>query len=88
MRPNTLDRFRPYVKFHIDRHFIYIIACRDEHKEDLQSYYKLTEEDMEEIMKEWLEEILVPVNHAELSDLDLIGSLMVTHEAGRKRRKM
>jgi hypothetical protein len=25
----------------------------DEHKEELQSYYKLTEKDMEEITKEW-----------------------------------
>jgi hypothetical protein len=29
---------------------------RDERKEELQSYYKLTYEDMEKIMKEWLEE--------------------------------
>jgi hypothetical protein len=34
-------------------HFIYITACRDESKEELQSYYKLTDEDMEEITKEW-----------------------------------
>jgi hypothetical protein len=42
MTPNTLDRFRPITKFHIDRHFIYITVCGDEHKEELQSYYKLT----------------------------------------------
>jgi hypothetical protein len=59
-------------------HFIYITACRDESKEELQSYYKLTEEDMEEITKEWPVEFLVPVGDAELSDPDLIGSPMVT----------
>jgi hypothetical protein len=93
MTPNTLDRFRPVVKFHADRHFIYITVRRDEHKEELQSYYKLTEEDMEEITKEWPEELLVPVNHAELSDPDLIGSLVVTREeydapnSSRKKKK-
>jgi len=49
---NTLHRFRPLAKFCVDRHFIYITACGDEHKEELQSYYKLIEEDMEEITKE------------------------------------
>jgi hypothetical protein len=53
MTSNTLDRFRPVVKFCVDRHFIYITARRDKHKEDLQSYYKLIEEDIEEITKEW-----------------------------------
>jgi hypothetical protein len=33
---------------------------RDESKEELQSYYKLTDEDMEEITKEWPAEFLVP----------------------------
>jgi hypothetical protein len=42
MTSNTLHRFRPFVKLHIDRHFIYITAHGDEHKEELQSYYKLT----------------------------------------------
>jgi hypothetical protein len=41
------------MKFCIDRHFIYITARADEHKEELQSYYKLTEEDIEEITKDW-----------------------------------
>jgi hypothetical protein len=80
MTSNTLHRFRPIVKFHIDRHFIYITMCGDEHKEELQSYYKLTEEDMEEITKEWPAEFLVPVEQTELSDLDLIGSPVVTQE--------
>jgi hypothetical protein len=53
MTSNTLHRFRPLAKFHADRHFIYITVCGDEHKEDLQSYYKLTMKKMEEITKEW-----------------------------------
>jgi hypothetical protein len=55
-------------------------VCGDEHKEELQYYYKLTEEDMEEITKEWPAELLILVNQAELSDPDLIGSHVVTPE--------
>jgi hypothetical protein len=43
MTLNTLHRFRPLAKFRADRNFIYIIARRDEHKEEIQSYYKITE---------------------------------------------
>jgi hypothetical protein len=78
MTPNTLHQYRPLAKFHADRHFIYITARRDESKEELQSYYKLTDEDMEEITKEWPAEFLVPVEDAELSDPDIIGSPLVT----------
>jgi hypothetical protein len=80
MTSNTLHRFRPLAKFHADRHFIYITVHGDEHKEELQSYYKLTEEDMEEITKEWPAEFLVPVEQTELSDPDLIRSPVVTRE--------
>jgi hypothetical protein len=52
--------------------------CIDENKEELQSYYNLTDEDMENITKEWSKEFLVHVADAELSDTDTIGSLMVT----------
>jgi hypothetical protein len=45
MMSNTLHRFRPFVKFHADKHFIYITAREDKNNEVLQSYYKLTEED-------------------------------------------
>jgi hypothetical protein len=51
---------------------------RDESKEELQSYYKLTDEDMEEITKEWPAEFLVPVEDAELSDPNIIRSPLVT----------
>jgi hypothetical protein len=47
MTLNTLHRFRLLAKFCADMNFIYITAHRDEQKEELQSYYKLTEEDME-----------------------------------------
>jgi hypothetical protein len=53
MTSNTLHQFSPFVKFRANMQFIYITARRDESKEELQSYYKLTEEDMEEITKEW-----------------------------------
>jgi hypothetical protein len=80
MTLNTLHRFRPIVNLCTYRHLIYITTCRDEHKEEIQSYYKLTEEDMEEITKEWSPKFLVLVEQTELSDPDLIGILVVTHE--------
>jgi hypothetical protein len=33
MTPNTLQIFRPLMKFSADRHFIYITARADEHKQ-------------------------------------------------------
>jgi hypothetical protein len=80
MMSNTLHRFMPLAKFCADRHFIYITARGDEQKEDIHSYYNLAEEDIEEIIKEWPAEFLVPVNQAELSDPDLIRSPVVTQE--------
>jgi hypothetical protein len=58
------------MKFNADCHFIYITTCVDEHKQQLQSYYKLTEEDLEEITKEWLADLLIPADPMELSDID------------------
>jgi hypothetical protein len=43
MTLNTLQRFQPLMKLCADRHFIYITVRSDEHKEQLQSYYKLIE---------------------------------------------
>jgi hypothetical protein len=57
----TLHQYRPLAKFYADLHFIYITACRDERKEELQLYNKLTDDDMEKITKEWPKEFLVPV---------------------------
>jgi hypothetical protein len=92
MTLNTLHRFRPFLKFRTDRHFIYITVHGDEHKDELQSYYKLTKEGMEEINKEWPTEFLIPVNQEELSNPDLIGSPVVTHKeydapSSRRRKK-
>jgi hypothetical protein len=70
MTPNTLHRFRPLMKFSVDCHFIYITARTDGHKQQLQSYYKLTEEDLEEITKEWSVDLLIPANPVEMSDVD------------------
>jgi hypothetical protein len=77
MTPNTLHTYRSLAKFHAHQQFIYITAHWDESKEELQSYYKLTNEDMEEITKEWSTKFLVPVAQTELSDLDIIRSPLV-----------
>jgi hypothetical protein len=52
MTSDTLHRFNTFVKFHADKHFIYITVRGDEHKEVLHIYYKLIEEDLEETNKE------------------------------------
>jgi hypothetical protein len=44
--------------------------CIDEHKQQLQSYYKLTEEDLEEITKEWSADLLIAADPADMSDVD------------------
>jgi hypothetical protein len=70
MALNTLQRFRPLMKFNADQHFIYIIARADEHKKQLHSYYKLTEEDLEEITKEWSVNLLIPTDPMKIFDID------------------
>jgi hypothetical protein len=67
---NTLQRFQPLIKFNMDRHFIYLTPCADEHQEQLQSYYKLTEEALEEITKEWSTNLLISTDLANMSDID------------------
>jgi hypothetical protein len=95
MTSNTLNKFRPLMKFCADRHFIYITTRTDEIKEEIQSYYKITEEDLEEITKEWPIEFLILIDQEELFDPDLIGNPVLTREGydapsivERKRRKM
>ena len=80
MNLNTLHTCRPLAKLRADCHFIYITSHQDESKEDLQSYYKLTDKDMEEITKEWSAEFLVLVDDVELSDPDIIESPLVTRK--------
>jgi hypothetical protein len=93
MTSNTLDKFKHLMKFHADRHFIYITAHINESKEELQYYYKLTTEDLEEIIKDWHAKLLIPVDPTDLSDPDLIGNLVVTREeydapsSNRKKKK-
>jgi hypothetical protein len=54
----------------MEHHFIYLTPCTDEHQEQLQSYYKLTEEDLEEITRKWSVDLLVLVDPIEMSDID------------------
>jgi hypothetical protein len=58
------------MKFNMDRHFIYITTCDDENKEQLQSYYKLIEDDLEEITKEWSVDLLILADPVEMSNID------------------
>jgi hypothetical protein len=86
LTPNTLHRFRPLIKFSVDCHFTYITACADEHKQQLQSYYKLTEEDLEQITKEWSVDLLVPVDPTEISDVESPEAILDT--PGPSKTKM
>jgi hypothetical protein len=89
MTLRTLHQYKPLAKFHVDPHFIYITMRRDESKEELQSYYKLTDEDTEQIMKEWSAEFLVPVDSIELSDPNIIERPLFTQfeHTGKKSAK-
>jgi hypothetical protein len=58
------------MKFSADRHFTYITTCADEHKQQLQSYYKLTKDDLEEITKEWSTELLVAADPTDMYNVD------------------
>jgi len=69
MNPNTLHWFQPLMNFNMDQHFIYITPCTDEHKQKIQSYYKLAEEDLEEITKEYSVYLLIPADPVEISDI-------------------
>jgi hypothetical protein len=52
MTSNTLHCFRPLMKFCADQNFTYITARANKSKEELHSYYNITEEDLEEITKD------------------------------------
>jgi hypothetical protein len=58
------------MKFNTNYHFIYITARADENKQQLQSYYNLTEEDLEEITKDWSVDLLILEDPMEISDID------------------
>jgi hypothetical protein len=67
---NTLHRFRPLMKFSAGHHFISITPRADEHHQQLQSHYKLTEEYLEDITKEWSTDLLIPTDPVEISNVD------------------
>jgi hypothetical protein len=62
----------------MDRHFIYITVRIDEHKQQLQSCYKLMKDDLEIITKEWSEDLLVSGDPAEMSDVDSLETALDT----------
>ena len=74
------------MKFSADRHFTYTTTRADENKQQLQSYYKLTEDDLEEITKEWSAYLLVAADPAEMSDVDSPEAMLDTPRP-RKTKK-
>jgi hypothetical protein len=84
--PNTLQRFRPLIKFSADHHFIYLTPRTDEHQEQLKSYYKMIEEDLEEITKEWLSNLLTSVDPVEISDIDSLEAAQDTPGPSRTKK--
>jgi hypothetical protein len=74
------------MKFSTDRHFTYITVRANEHKEKLQTYYKLTE-DLEEITKEWFTNLLIPTNPVEILDIDSPEDTHKEHNTPRTSRK-
>jgi hypothetical protein len=77
------------MKFCVDQNFIYITVREDKYKEERQSYYKLTEEDLEEINKDWSSDLLIPANPTEMSDpkLDSSETTHKEHDTPRTRRR-
>jgi hypothetical protein len=73
----------------VDHHFIYLTPHADEHQEQLQSYYKLTKEDLEEITKEWSADLLVSADPIEMSNIDSPITAQDTPEPSKtKKSKM
>jgi RNase H-fold protein (predicted Holliday junction resolvase) len=74
------------MKFSADQHFTYIIVCGDEHKQQLQSYYKLIKDDLEEITKEWSTNLLVVADPANMSNEEIPKAMLDTPRP-RKNKK-
>lgn len=74
MLPRTLQEFHPYVKFSAEPHCFYVTARRDKARQKFPTYYKLTNEDIRDIIKGWPEEFQNPVDEAELSDIVNLGT--------------
>jgi hypothetical protein len=66
---------------------MYLTPCADEHHEQLQSYYKLTEEDLEEITKEWSADLLVSADPVEMSDIDSLGTTQDTPRLSKTKKE-
>jgi hypothetical protein len=58
----------------------------NEHKEKLQSYYKLTEEYLEDITKDWSANHLIPTDPAEMFDPDSPENTHKEHDTPRPNR--
>jgi hypothetical protein len=86
MTLNTLHQFRPLMKFNADRHFIYITAHANEHKRQIQSYYNLKEEDLKEITKDWLVDLLILADPTEISDIDSPKTVQDTPRPSRTKK--
>jgi hypothetical protein len=74
------------MKFNADYHFTYITTHVDEHKQHFQSYYKLIEDDLEEITKEWSIDLLVAADAAEMSDIDSPEAMQNTPGLGKTKK--
>jgi hypothetical protein len=68
--PKHTSHVYTFDKIQAGFHFTYIKARDDEHKQQLQLYYKLTEQDLEKITKEWLVDLLVVADPVEMFDVD------------------
>jgi hypothetical protein len=86
MTLNALHWFWSLMNFNADHNFIYIIVRTYKHKKQLQSYYKLTEEDLEEITKEWLVDLLIPVDPTNISDIDNLETTQDTPGPSRAKK--
>jgi hypothetical protein len=74
------------MKFIADRHFIYITVQIDEHKKQLQSYYSMKKDDLEEITKEWSTDLLIPVDPAEISDINNLEAVQDTLIPSKRKK--
>jgi hypothetical protein len=84
--PNTLQRILPLIKLSTDHHFIYLTPHANEHQDELQSYYKLAEEDLEEITKEWSVDLLVAVDPTDISDINNLKAAQDTPGPSKTRK--
>jgi hypothetical protein len=84
--PNVLHRFIPLMKFSANHHFTYITMCSDEHKQQIQSYYKMTEDDLEEITKEWSADLLVAADPTDMFDEESPEAMLDTPGPSRTKK--